>query len=188
MRQNLKKNKIAIILAVVGICVALALGAGGLGDSGDLGAGLDSKRSLGESSKSSDSSDIWQWQNCDCEFKIALDLNALNNEQKVAYAMCGSPQMVEIEAKDLSEAYAKYVAWAKDSALLESLPNGDKTYSAKNKAISKKLKINAQNTYIYTFSADKKELKLHIQGVSNNVIYFFEKDGVVKIAKTIATF
>lgn len=179
MRQNLKKNKIAII----GICIALACGAGGALDSTD--ASLDSKRSLGESG---DSSDIWQWQNCDCEFKIALDLNALNNEQKVAYAMCGSPQMVEIEAKDLSEAYAKYVAWAKDSALLESLPNGDKTYSAKSKAISKKLKINAQNTYIYTFSADKKELKLHIQGVSNNVIYFFEKDGVVKIAKTIATF
>ena len=178
MRQNLKKNKIAII----GICIALACGAGGALDSTD--ASLDSKRNLGESSDSS----VWQWQNCDCEFKGALDLNALNNEQKVAYAMCGSPQMVEIEAKDLSEAYAKYVAWAKDSALLESLPNSDKTYSAKSKAISKKLKINAQNTYIYTFSADKKELKLHIQGVSNNVIYFFEKDGVVKIAKTIATF
>ena len=178
MRQNLKKNKIAII----GICIALAFGAGGALDSTD--ASLDSKGILGESSDSS----VWQWQNCDCEFKIALDLNALNNEQKVAYAMCGSPQMVEIEAKDLSEAYAKYVAWAKDSALLESLPNSDKTYSAKSKAISKKLKINAQNTYIYTFSADKKELKLHIQGVSNNVIYFFEKDGVVKIAKTIATF
>ena len=178
MRQNLKKNKIAII----GICIALAFGAGGALDSTD--ASLDSKRILGESS---DSSDIWQWQNCDCEFKIALDLNA-KQRAKVAYAMCGSPQMVEIEAKDLSEAYAKYVAWAKDSALLESLPNGDKTYSAKSKAISKKLKINAQNTYIYTFSADKKELKLHIQGVSNNVIYFFEKDGVVKIAKTIATF
>ena len=185
MRQNLKKNKIVAILAVVGICVALALGAGGLGDSGDLGAGLDSKRSLGEFG---DSSDIWQWQNCDCEFKNAVDLNTLNKEQKVAYAMCGSPQMVVIKARDLSEAYAKYVAHAKDSALLESLPNGDKTYSAKNKAISKQLKTNAHNTYTYTFSADKKELKLHIQGVSNSVIYFFEKDGAVKIAKTIATF
>ena len=180
MRQNLKKNKIIAILAIAGICLALALGAGvPSADSGDE-ARLDSKRG--------DSSDIWQWQNCDCEFKKVLDLTKLNNEQKVAYSMCGSPQMVEIEAKDLSEAYAKYVALAKDSALLESLPDSDKTYSAKNKAISKKLKINAHNTYTYTFSADKKELKLHIQGTSNNVIYFFEKDGVVKIAKTITTF
>lgn len=94
-----------------------------------------------------------------------------------------------IEASNLASAYSLYRASENDSALLESLPNSDKTYSAKNTTMSKKLKITAKDTYAYSFSADRKELKLQIHGVSNKVVFFFElENSKVKIVRTTSSF
>ena len=170
------------ILLMLGAVANIAISAGNISD---LDA-TDSPTKIGESS---DSSDILQWQNCDCEFKNAIDINALTKEQKVAFAMCGSPQMAVIRASDLASAYSLYLASESDSALLKSLPNSDKTYSAKNTAMSKKLKITAKDTYTYSFSADKRELKLQIYGVSNKVVFFFEMENdKVKIVRTTSSF
>lgn len=174
------------ILLMLGIVANVAISAGNTSD--DLGA-KDSRTKSAKVGESTDSSDIWQWQNCDCKFENALDINALTKEQKVAFAMCGSPQMVVISASDLANAYSLYRANEKDSALLETLPNSDKTYSAKNTTMSKKLKILAKDTYAYSFSSDRKELKLQIHGVSNKVVFFFELgNGEVKIVRTTSSF
>lgn len=173
------------ILLMLGIVANVAISAG---NTSDLGV-ADSRTKSAKVGESTDLSDIWQWQNCDCKFENALDINALTKEQKVAFAMCGSPQMVVISASDLANAYSLYRASENDSALLETLPDSDKTYSAKNTAMSKKLKILAKDTYTYSFSADRKELKLQIHGVSNKVVFFFElENGKVKIVRTTSSF
>lgn len=173
------------ILLMLGIVANVAISAG---NTSDLGV-ADSRTKSAKVGESTDLSDIWKWQNCDCKFENALDISALTKEQKVAFSMCGSPQMVVISASDLANAYSLYRASENDSTLLESLPNSDKTYSAKNTAMSKKLKILAKDTYTYSFSADRKELKLQIHGVSNKVVFFFElENGKVKIVRTTSSF
>ncbi len=184
LRNSAFGGAIAILL-MLGIVANVAISAG---NTSDLGV-ADSRKSSSKVGESTDLSDIWKWQNCDCKFENALDINALTKEQKVAFSMCGSPQMVVISASDLANAYSLYRASENDSALLETLPNSDKTYSAKNTAMSKKLKILAKDTYAYSFSNDRKELKLQIHGVSNKVVFFFElENGKVKIVRTTSSF
>ncbi len=180
--RNSAFGGVIAILLVLGAVANLALSAGS-SISNDTNA--KDSQGLGKG----DLGDIWQWQNCDCKFEKALSIDALTKEQKVAFAMCGSPQMAVIDAKDLAEAYSLYRDSEKDSALLETLPNSDKTYSAKNATMSKKLKITAKDTYEYSFSANRKELKLQIHGVSNRIVFFFVlENGKVKIVRTTASF
>lgn len=184
LRNSAFGGAIAILL-MLGIVANIAMSAG---NTSDLDA-TDSRKSSSKVGESTVSSDIWQWQNCDCKFEKTLSIDALTKEQKVAFAMCGSPQMVVISASDLAEAYSLYRANEKDSALLQTLPNSDKTYSAKNATMSKKLKIIAKDTYAYSFSNDRKELKLQIHGVSNKVVFFFElENGKAKIVRTTSSF
>lgn len=80
------------ILLVLGLVANVAMSAG---DTTDFGV-VDSRKSSNKVGESSDSNNIWNWQNCDCKFENALDINTLTKEQKVAFSMCGSPQMVMI--------------------------------------------------------------------------------------------
>lgn len=181
--RNSALGGVIAILLMLGTIVNLALSAG------SIEPNATDSPPLSKVGNSKDLGDIWQWQNCDCKFEKALDINALTKEQKVAFSMCGSPQMVIVDAKDLAQAYSLYRNSENDSALLELLPSSDKTYSAKNNAMSKKLKITAKDTYTYSFGIDRKELKLQIHGVSNKVVFFFElENGKVKIVRTTSSF